>query len=246
MGEKVLDAVKGSGTFLMVGYHKRSDPAVICAKARIDQLKQSGELGNLKYIRIIMPAGDWIAGGFYNLINAKDPQPQLAADPAPSDMDHALYKQYLDFVNYYIHQVNLMRYLLGESYSMRYADPSGVLLVGQSDSGIPCTIEMSPYVTSIDWQESAFVCFAKGWIKVDLPAPMALNRPGRVEVFTDLGKGTTPQTTVPQLPWVHAMKQQAINFLKAIKGEIPPMCTAQEALVDLQTAREYLRLRWGK
>ncbi|MBM4081596.1 MAG: Gfo/Idh/MocA family oxidoreductase, partial [Planctomycetes bacterium] len=63
-GEKILRAVKESGTWLMVGYHKRSDPATVCAKSEIDRLKKSGELGALRYVRILMPAGDWIAGGF--------------------------------------------------------------------------------------------------------------------------------------------------------------------------------------
>jgi len=35
------------------------------------------------------------------------------------------------------------------------------MLVGKSKSGIPCTIEMTPYQTTIDWQESALVCFEK-------------------------------------------------------------------------------------
>ena len=49
---------------MMIGYHKRSDPATMYAKAEIDRLKSTGELGAMKYVRITMPAGDWIAGGF--------------------------------------------------------------------------------------------------------------------------------------------------------------------------------------
>ena len=78
--------------------------------------------------------------------------------------------RYIGFVNYYIHQVNLVRHLLGEPYSVTYADPSGVLLVGKSESGVACTIEMTPYRTTLHWQESAFVCFQNGYVKIDLPA----------------------------------------------------------------------------
>jgi len=117
-----------------------------------------------------------------------------------------------------------------------------VMLAGQTKSGVACVIEMTPYCTTIDWQESAFVAFEHGWIKLDLPAPLASNRPGRVEVFRDPGKGATPETVVPQLPWVHAMRQQAMNFVAAIRGDIAPLCQAAEALEDLKVAREYLRL----
>ena len=48
----------------MIGYHKRSDPASMYAKAEIDRLKASGELGRMTYVRILMPSGDWVAGGF--------------------------------------------------------------------------------------------------------------------------------------------------------------------------------------
>jgi predicted dehydrogenase len=245
MGEKVLAAARKAGTWHMVGYHKRSDPATMYAKAEIDRLKTSRELGALKYVRILMPAGDWVAAGFTDLITS-DEKVDLSWDPPAKDMDNPTCDAYIGFVNYYIHQVNLMRHLLGEPYRVAYADPSGVLLAGVSASGVACTIEMSPYQTTIDWQESALVAFEKGYVKLELPAPLASNRPGRVEVFRDPGKGATPQTLVPQLPWVHAMRQQAINFVRAVKGEIKPLCDSAEALEDLKVAREYIRLWKGR
>ena len=245
VGERIVQAVEASGTWHMVGYHKRSDPATMVAKAEIDRLKRSNELGSMTYVRILMPAGDWIAGGFNDLIRHDGPYPDLERNPPAPDMDEAAYKAYTTFVNYYIHQVNLLRHLLGEPYTVAHADPSGVLFVGQSESGIPCTIEMSPYRTTIDWQESALVCFERGYVKIDLPAPLASNRPGRVEILRDPGEGDSPEAVVPQLPWVHAMRQQAINFVAAVKGKAKPPCEALEALEDLRVARDYVRLLNG-
>jgi len=161
-------------------------------------------------------------------------------------MSAEVFGRYNSFVNYYIHQVNLMRHLLGEPYQVTYADPSGVLLAGRSESGIACAIEMSPYRTTIDWQESALVCFERGHLLLELPAPLASNRPGRVEIFRDPGDGKRPEKVVPQLPWVHAMRQQAVNFVAAIRGEVPPLTGAREALEDLKVAREYIRLLTGE
>jgi hypothetical protein len=42
------------------------------------------------------------------------------------------------------------------------------------------------------------------------------------------------------------MWQQARNFVAALQGERPPMCTAADALADIQLAREYIRLKTGK
>ena len=243
-GEKIVKAVKKSGTWYMVGYHKRSDPATMYARAEIDRLKQTGELGAMRYVRILMPAGDWVAGGFNDLLRSDETMPKLEWEPPASDMDKETYNQYVGFVNYYIHQVNLMRHLLGEPYKVTYAEPSGVLLAVQSKSGVAGVIEMSPYHTTVEWLESALVAFDKGYVKLDLPAPLASNRPGRVEIMRDPG-GVTPTTTVPTLPWVHAMRQQAVNFIRAIKGEAAPPCVAEEALEDLKVAREYIRLLKG-
>lgn len=237
-GQKVLDALAGSSSWHMVGYHKRSDPATMAAKSWIDDRKADGALGKMKYVRVLMPAGDWVANGFWDMIGSGEGMPPVEWDKPASDMDAATYEAYVSFVNYYIHQVNLLRHLLGEPYKVSYADPSGVLLVAHSDSGVCGTIEMSPYVTSIDWQESALVAFERGWVKLELPAPVAVNRPGKVEMYSD-PEGGSPVLTTPTLPWVHAMKQQAINFVRAIKGEIPPMCQAAEAMQDLVVAKDY-------
>ncbi|MGC8971347.1 MAG: Gfo/Idh/MocA family protein [bacterium] len=242
IGERIAKLVKESGTWIMVGYHKRSDPATIYAKSKMEEFKKSGEIGKLKYIRITMPPGDWIAGGFNDLIKTEEPYPKLEQDPPPPDMDEKTYRRYVEFVNYYIHQVNLLRYLLGESYRVRYADPSGVIMAVESGSGVPGIIEMALYSTTIDWQESALISFEHGYIKLNLPAPLASNRAGRVEIFRDPGNGKLPETIIPQLPWVHAMYSQALNFIKAIRGEIGPVCGVEEALEDLRVAKDYIML----
>ncbi|MDA0989515.1 MAG: Gfo/Idh/MocA family oxidoreductase [Verrucomicrobia bacterium] len=243
VGEAILTALATHGTRHMVGYHKRSDPATEYAKAAIDGFVQSGELGAMRYVRALMPAGDWIASGFSTMISTDEPNPKLAMDPPPADMDDATRGAYQSFVNYYIHQVNLLRHLLGEPYTCTHADPSGVLFVGRSASGIACTIEMTPYQTSVDWQESVLIAFEHGYINLSLPAPLAHNRPGQVEILKDT-KGGKPEVIRPHLPWQHAMHRQAENFVRFVRGESAP-CEATEALEDLKVAREYIRLRSG-
>lgn len=246
VGEQIVRLVKENGTFLMVGYHKRSDPATMYAKTEIEKIKSSGRMGRMRYIRLVMPPGDWVAHGFDAVIDEHDEEPVLESDPPPQDMDEELFQKYLWFVNYYIHQVNLMRHLLGESFRPVFTDKAGVLFVGESESGVTCTIELDPYTTSIDWQEQALVCFDQGWVKLDLPAPLACNRAGRVHIFHDPGKEATPMHSSPVLPLVGAMKQQAVNFMSAVRGERSPTTDAAEAFEDLRVAREYIRLSMGR
>jgi len=180
------------------------------------------------------------------LLSTDEKVPTIIGDPNPPDMDETLNNEYQGFVNYYIHQVNLIAYLLGERYRATYAEKSGVLMAGESISGIPIVLEMTPYFTSMDWQESYLIGFEKGYIKIELPCPLAHNRPGRIEIFKDGGEGVSPTTTVPMLPWDHAMFKQAENFVAAVAGKAKPACDAAEALEDIKLAREYIRLRFGK
>jgi len=239
-GEKIVSSLRGNK--LYVGYHKRSDPATLWAKRQMDTWKTSREFGALKYIRVTMPPGDWSACGFTSLVTTDEHVPPLDLDPAPAGIDAAKENAYDAFVNYYIHQINLIRFLLDENYRVTYADPSGVFLAGSSDSGVAIALEMAPYRTTIDWQEVAFIAFEKGWIKIELPAPLVIDQPGRVMVYEDKGDGAEPRTTSPTLPHIHAMRQQAVHFIAAVRGEKTPLCEAPEALEDLRIARQYIDL----
>jgi predicted dehydrogenase len=230
-GEKLLAAVSKAKAPLYLAYHKRSDPASTYAKRQIESWLASGEVGKLRYIRVAMPPGDWSAQGFSQLIHTDEKYETKAVNYADP---------YLSFVNYYLHQVNLIRLLLGENYRVISADPTGVTFTLLSDSGVAGTMEMATHTTTLDWQEEAFVSFERGWVKLELPAPLAIDRPGKVTIFRDPGKGETPTTATPTLPWIHAMRQQAVNFLKAINGEPTPLCNAGDGLKDLQIAQQYI------
>lgn len=242
VGKQLIAALETSPTpWHMVGYHKRNDPAVIWAKAEIERLQSTREAGALKYIRLTMPPGDWISGGFADLITSSEavaPDQLLPADALDETLSAEEFAQYTQFVNYYIHQVNLLRHLLGEAYRVTHADAAGVLFVAESASGVSAILEMAPYQTSLGWDESALIGFENASIKIELPAPLS-TYPGKVEAFYN---SEPPRKIIPSLEAVGAMRAQARNFVRAIKGEIAPPCEAHEALQDLKSAREYFEV----
>ncbi len=241
-GRELLEALRANHTDCMVAYHKRSDPATMYGKKRIDELKASGELGKLRLVKAIMPPGDWIAGGFAGLIQCEGAFDKLQEDPGDPLYDKEQFEKYVAFVNYYIHQVNLLRYLLGEEYHFEHVDPSEVIAIGRSLSGVCCMLEMAPYSSSIEWHEEAWACFEHGYVKIELPAPLARYRAGRVSIYRDPGAETVPVLERPEMPMCHAMRRQAINFLRFVRGEAPAPANAAEALRDLENAAEYLAL----
>ena len=238
-GRILADCAAKAGKIHMVGYHKRSDLATEYAMEVISAWKQSGELGKMKYIRISMPPGDWVGGSRKPLRSDEKPQ-EFVREAVPSGIDQTIDQEYVKFVNYYIHQVNLMRFLMGEDYKLTFADRTGVLLAAESSGGIAGIIEMEAFTTTDDWQEQALICFAKGWIRIDFPAPLASQQAGKVTVFNNAkSQGIT---TSPRLSNEHAMLNQARNFIKAVRGEKPAPCTSAEAVKDLEIAMDYITM----
>ena len=243
--DRIIEAEsKYPGSRAMVAYHKRSDPATAWVTSKMRELEKSGELGALRYVRVTMPPGDWIAGGFEKNIFTDDPDfsGQVEWDSPPAGFSEQQAKDHEAFVNYYIHQVNLLRLLFGEDYHATYADPSGVVLNVQSDSGIPGLLEMAPWTNTIEWQEAALICYDKGWIRLRLFAPLTTLRAGEVEMNIDSGTDSTPMTLRPTMPHIGAMQQQAANFIDLIRGEKTDLCTAADAKKDIAIADSYIRL----
>ncbi len=243
-GQRLADAARSAGCVHMVGYHKRADPAVSWAIGQIGRWRGSGEAGKLRYVRIIMPAGDWIGGGNAGYLKSDEPPAKLAAEAPPAELGAEAGAAYVSFVNYYIHQVNLLRYLLGERYEVSHVDPSGVLLVAESQSGVPGLIEMSPYQTATAWEEEALVAFDHGYVRVALPPPLSRNRAGHVEAYLDRPGGTEARREIPALPYVDAMAAQAARFVAVCRDEIAPLCSVLEAAEDLTVAYDYIAKRY--
>jgi predicted dehydrogenase len=239
--ERVVAAAKTHGTLIVVGYHKRSDPATMFAKAEIDRLKKTGELGKLRYARVhVCLAGDWMSGGYLDAIKGSAPAPAPA--PLPMDefagMDEKTLMRYASFAGAHSHQFDLMRHLIGEDYHFAYVQPSGILLVVESDSKIPGTFEFTPYASTKDWRESALVAFERGFVKVSLPAPVVNNLAGKVEVFRDEGGTAVPMSSIPVFPARSALQQQAANFLETVRNGGGVMCGPEDALKSLVIARD--------
>ncbi|MCC3375386.1 Gfo/Idh/MocA family protein [Cohnella sp. REN36] len=241
-GRELVRIGRESGALHMVGYHKRSDPAMAYAKRTIDAWRSSGDYGSMRYIRVTMPPGDWIAGADRPL-GTDEPYPPVTLEPGPERYTERQTALLDSFVNYYIHQVNAIRFFLGEDYRLTFADRAGVLLAGESGGGVTVTLEMAPYATSHEWHEQVLVAFERGFVRVDLPAPLARQHPGAVTVLQDNVAVGEAIRYSPVLPNVSAMRQQAINFLAAVRGERPAPCEAAEALEDLAFAESYVDYR---
>ena len=234
-GEMMANIAAETGMMHMVGYHKRSDPATEHAMEIIKQWKESGEMGKMTYVRLSMPPGNYRKDADMPY-ESGEPYQFPPPEPGPEGVSDEERHRMVWFVNYYIHQVNLMRHLLGEDYQLTYADKH--FFSATSESGVNCILELEPFNTSMDWQEHALVCFEKGWVRIDLTAPLATQLASTVSIFDDKHNCICH----PILPNICAMRNQAKNFLLAVTGERPAPCESAEAVKDLKIAEDYIKM----
>lgn len=238
--QKLASAAEDANVPYMVGYMKRADPGMVRAKSIVDRWRESGDYGNLRYVRMTVAHGNWTGNAEAELVTTDESPPEtVPADPLPEEFDEEASSRFDEVINYYIHQFNAIRYVLGESYDVVHADPTGSLMTLESESGRPGTLEMRPYDTTNDWQESLLVGFDNGYVSVELQPPLTHHRASDVEVMTAPPEGQQ-KTTRPAMPTVSAMRAQAKTFCEVVRGERDPPTDARDAVEDLRIARDYV------
>jgi predicted dehydrogenase len=244
-GDRLARLASESGCVHMLGYQRRSDPATVEAKRTVDDWKASGGVGGLRYLRICYSDGDWTGNARARLIDAGEQPPPFPAEEPPPELaadEEALWALSTG-VDELVHPLNLLRHFLGERYRLVFAHVSGRLYAFESESGIPITIEVTPYRLSVGFDEELLVAFERGYVRL-CPAPsLAINRAGRLEIYRDAGGNGMPERVAPELPWIDPQQAQAANFLRVCRGEIPPPTDAAEAAEDLHLVGDIVRAR---
>jgi len=243
--DRLVDLAAEAGCVHMLGYHRRSDPATREAKRVVGEWKESGAMGTLRYLRACYSDGDWIANAQTALIDVGEEPPPFRGEAPPAEFagdDDACWAL-AQGVDQLVHPLNLLRHFLDERYEPVFVHPSGRLLVFESESGIPLTIEVSPYRLTGGFDEELLVAFERGYLRLR-PAPsLALNRSGTLEVSRDESCDSLPERASPQLPWVDPQQAQAADFVRVCRGEAPPPTDAREAAQDLHLVADIVRAR---
>jgi predicted dehydrogenase len=238
-GDRLVQLARETGCVHMLGYQRRSDPATREAKRTVDEWKASGEVGALRYLRICYTDGEWTGNARAAFIDTGEEPPPIPAEQPPPEFagdDDALWAL-SDGVDKLVHPLNLLRHFLGERYRLVFVHVSGRLLVFESESGIPATIEVTPYRLAVGFDEELLVAFEHGYVRLH-PAPsLAVNRSGTLE----LRRGE--ELSSPQLPWIEPQRAQAADFLRVCRGEAAPPTDAAEAAEDLQLVADVVRAR---
>jgi predicted dehydrogenase len=202
-------------------------------------------MGALRYLRICFSDGDWTGNARAAFIDIGEEPPAAPSEPPPAAFagDDAALWALATAADQLVHPLNLIRHLLGERYGLVFAHDSGRLLVFESESGIPATIEVTPYRLTVGYDEEILVAFERGYVQLR-PAPsLARRRAGSLTIYRDPGFDAVPERIRPQLPWIDPQLAQAADFLRVCRGEAQPPTDVREAAEDLHLVEDIVRAR---
>lgn len=234
-GQALVEAAAAAGKIYQVCYMKRFDPAVVRARELIAGLRASGEAGELREARIWCCHGDW-TWQMAPPLRTTEPLPAYPAEPEPAQPG-ATPEQTAwatSWLNYYSHQTNLVRYLVGEDYQPAYHDhwSGGDLVVAHTPDGVRIVLEFTTYRVP-GWDEGFELRFERAVVNGRLPAPLARQQSGELEL---LYAGQQPRVERPYTAPIWAMKAQAEAFIETVRSGGATLSPAAEAFKEVELA----------
>jgi len=244
--ERILTARRETGRRLMVGYMKRYDPGNLLVKQHVSRFRESGELGELTYVRNHGFCGDWTAGLDTPMERTDEPYPP-APSIRPAWLPEEFEKRYVGYLQQYTHNVNLVRWLLdaGDDARVRSVDldcADGITGVVVLEVGGVRTVIESGSVAYHGWEEHTQVYFQRGWVRTSAPPLLLRNVPATVEVYrADQGAPAARSDLFPAEGWRWSYKEEVRHFLECLLKDQPFRSPAEDAFTDVRLLEEIYR-----
>jgi predicted dehydrogenase len=245
--ESMVQAVKEGKGRLMVGYMKRYDSGNLLLKRHMDAWLKSGECGRVLLARNHGFGGNWLYAADPNVPFS---QSNAAAPPAPEECPDWLPKQhqgsYLGFLQQWTHNINLLRFFLGDSGGKTKLvnvdlDKDGMTgLTILEINGTRAVVE-SAYTQFHGWDEHTQIYFEGGWLKTNAPALMQKEVPASVEIYRGQGENKPASLTEEFATPSWSYREEAKAFLASVRSGGPIPSTAEDTLNDVRLFEEIYR-----
>jgi len=217
-----------------VGYMKRHDAGAQKAKEILDGLRRSGELGRILLVRVYCYGGEFkCAASDFVMTGEARPDGLSTWPSAPDWVPAELVSDYAAFLNVFVHDLNILRYLTNCEPQVRAVDltrPNGRVVT--FDLGECFAILEMAEIAFTDWQEGVEILFEKGRLTLEFPSPMLRDVPARVR----LTRAGERQDTLVPLPPSWAFRRQAEAFVSDITARREPLASGRDSVGDLRLA----------
>ncbi len=221
------------GTVYAVGSMRRHDEGVEMARRMLAELRESKELGEVLLVRLFCYGGQDYCNmpGF---VDSGEPRPDELPSwsLAPEWLPRTWHDDYDNFVNVYVHAINLLRHLCNDTPEVRHADlrrrHGGTVLL--DFASFPAVLEYGE-MDHNDWIEGVEVVFSRDRLKLSLPPALLRNVPTKVELYRNTGRGE--EIVAPLANWSWSFRRQAEAFVADVHHGRQPIASRQDALEDM-------------
>lgn len=242
--DAVLDAERQSGKHVMVGYMKRFDAGNELVKTKLEAFKMSGALGVVTYARNHGFCGDWIGGLDTPMDRSAEPMPS-APTIGPEWLPAEFLKPYVDYLQQYTHNVNLLRWFLdaGDNVSVRTVDfdedgYTGVVIFDMA--GTRAVLE-SGRISHYRWDEETQIYFQHGWVKASAPPLLLKQAPAEVEIY-QAGEEQVFSRPIPQPAWTWSYKRELAHFIECVQTGAAFRASAADTRTDVRLFEDIFRM----
>lgn len=237
----IADTAERSKVRLMVAYMKRYDLGVETARKLLAETGADASMGKLQYARFHNFGGDWTCQYNVPMIRPAKPVPrpplwQGAPDfVKPEDSDF-----YAGDVGNMCHDVNLIRFMLGEPKGIRFVAlkdkkpfwPRRVVVFDYGD--FDCAWETGHTQTPF-FDQGALIRFDKGWIRLALHAPLRIGAPADVEIYRN------NRLERPQPGWAWSFQREADHFIDCVLNNKESNSSGRDSAKDIALMEEIYR-----
>jgi predicted dehydrogenase len=245
-GQRIIDAEKRSGKRLMVGYMKRYDAGNIKVKQLLESNAASGELGKIRFVRNHGFGGDWTAGLDTPMDGTDEAYPPFSIR-WPSWLPERQRDGYINYLQQYTHNVNLVRWFLGgapgATAKAAQLDPQdgvrGVVVIDAG--GVPVTIE-SGWVAYEGWDEHTQIYLDGGWIRTEAPPLLLRNVPATVELYRAKDSEKAKTSFFPENGRLWSYKEEMRHFVTNAQSGKPFTSSATDTLEDVRLLEDIYKL----
>ncbi|MDA3959956.1 MAG: Gfo/Idh/MocA family oxidoreductase [Planctomycetota bacterium] len=237
--EAIIAAEQASRKTLMVGYMKRYDAGNHLLRKTLRDWRASGDYGLPTFMRNHGFCGTWDAAVDRPFITSEEAPPEIpTALPFPSWLPESHHGSYLDYIQQYTHNVNLMRWLLDADDDWEvlhtHLDDHGcggvaLLRIG----GIRASLE-SGSLAYHAWDEHTQIYFEGGWLKTDAPPLLLRNVSATVEYYDGREGHRGSGSLIPDNSWTWSYREEMRAFLDMIEHGTKPESSASDTLQDMR------------
>ena len=244
---EIVQTATNSGGRLMVGYMKRYDSGNLLLKQHLNKWRSSGEVGELIFARNHGFCGNWLFAQDSNVpLSVSEIEPPMSQSECPEWIPDRHRGSYIGYLQQWTHNINLLRYLLGDSEGRTKVisvdlDADGMTgIVVLRINGVRAVIE-SGLSRFHGWEEHTQVYFRDGWLKTEAAPLLQKEQPTTVELYRAGSDSDPPRKTTEYAEPSWAYREEAIHFVECLRTGEPFRSSGEDTLTDVRVFEEIYR-----